>query len=285
MAITPIDMTFTAAPTGTDLPTGIYDADFQDKVDNILNFYFLNTGEENTFITKLEGMITEINATTTAMNTTQTEVETTQDEVEATQVEIEATQVEVEAAALIAQGAANYQGDWLVGTTYAVGDSVSYNGVSYVSKVGSNVGNTPDVSTTEWLLVSFDVVLDTSPTLGGDLECDGYTLNGSSYVQSADASLGVGIHTFDFSAGDMQQVTATGDFSIAFANFPTGKVCTMIVDAVDWGAYSIAHPAATLFTSGIVPVYTASGTDRLVISKDKNDVYLMSVSVVNIKAV
>lgn len=115
--------------------------------------------------------------------------------------------------------------------------------------------------------------VDGDVTLTGVQTLTNKTLGVSSYTQIADASLGTGTHTFDYSAGDMQQLTATGDITIAFSNFVTGEVCTMIIDAVNWGDYTITHPAAMLFAAGTAPTYTVGGTDRLMIVKDKDDIY------------
>ena len=118
-----------------------------------------------------------------------------------------------------------------------------------------------------------NIIEDTTPQLGGDLDCNGKTFDVSSYAQIADASLGTGTHTFNYANGDMQQLTATGDITIAFSGFVTGKICSMIIDAVNWGAFAITHPATLLFTAGTVPTYTAAGTDRLLVIKDKDDLY------------
>ena len=71
----------------------------------------------------------------------------------------------------------------------------------------------------------------------------------------------------------MQQLTATGAITIAFSNMPTGKVCSMIIDAVNWGAFIITLPNGMIFDGGTAPTFTATGTDRLVVIKDKDDVY------------
>ena len=130
-----------------------------------------------------------------------------------------------------------------------------------------------------------DIVGDTTPQLGGDLDCNGNQITGSSYAQIADASLGTGTHTFDYSAGDMQQLTATGNITLATSNFIASNVCAMVIDAVNWGAYTITHPAAWLFSGGAAPTYTASGTDRLVLLKDKDDLYTLIVVAQDIKTV
>lgn len=55
------------------------------------------------------------------------------------------------ASAVIAVGAANYRGDYLVGTTYTLGQSVSYLGERYIAKK-TNLGITP-VDGPDWLLI------------------------------------------------------------------------------------------------------------------------------------
>lgn len=40
--------------------------------------------------------------------------------------------------------------EWDVGSTYNIGDAVVYEGLSYNSLVGSNLGNQPDTSPSEW---------------------------------------------------------------------------------------------------------------------------------------
>jgi hypothetical protein len=48
----------------------------------------------------------------------------------------------------------NPRGEWDSGTTYAKNDSVSLDGTSYVSRVDSNLNNSPDSSPTEWQVLS-----------------------------------------------------------------------------------------------------------------------------------
>lgn len=47
-----------------------------------------------------------------------------------------------------------YYAAWAIGTTYAAGDGVSYNGIYYVSLAAANVGNEPDTATTKWVAVT-----------------------------------------------------------------------------------------------------------------------------------
>ena len=70
-----------------------------------------------------------------------------------------------------------------------------------------------------------DIIQDASPQLGGDLDCNGNMITGSSYAQIADATPATGTtHTFNYSSGDMQQITcpAAGTLTLAVSNFPSG---------------------------------------------------------------
>jgi len=48
----------------------------------------------------------------------------------------------------------NFRGNWASATSYAVGDTVFFNGSSYISLVSSNTGNQPDTSPTQWALLA-----------------------------------------------------------------------------------------------------------------------------------
>lgn len=160
-----------------------------------------------------------------------------------------------------------FVGVWNTNETYAVEDVVQYtiaDGSSrlYAALV-SQAGNAPEGDTTNW-----QPLAQLAP---------GETTNQQSYRQAADASLGTGTHTFDYAIGDMQQLTATGNITIAFSNFPTGNVVGYLIDAVDWGAHTITLPGGVLFSNGVTPTFTTSGTDRIEILKDKDDVYTLTI--------
>ena len=159
--------------------------------------------------------------------------------------------------------------------TYVIGEVTALSDILYISKVVSNINNSPEVSPTQWTTVVSNLIDELTPQLGGDLDTNGKTLNGSSYVQIADATLASGTHTFNYTSGDMQQLTATGAITVAFSNMPTGKVVSMVVDAINWGAFTITLPVGMIFAAATTPVFTAAGTDRLLILKDKDEVFSM----------
>jgi hypothetical protein len=51
-------------------------------------------------------------------------------------------------------GEIDWQGAYNAGTSYSIGQGVSDDGASYVSRVNSNVGNTPASSPTQWQLIA-----------------------------------------------------------------------------------------------------------------------------------
>ena len=111
------------------------------------------------------------------------------------------------------------------------------------------------------------------------------TIDNQAVRQISDASLSSGTHTFNYSNGDMQQLTATGNITIAFSNMPSSAVSGFIIDAVNWGAHTITHPASMLFAGGVAPSYTVSGTDRLLVTKDKDGIYTLTIIAQDLKVV
>jgi len=127
-----------------------------------------------------------------------------------------------------------------------------------------------------------NIVEDTTPQLGGQLDCQTHSFLQSNYgaLSSSDVS---GAFDLDFSAGDMQTLTAVGNVTPSFAGFITNKVCGFILDAVNWGTYTVTWPVGTIFAAGAAPALTAVGKDRLLILKDAANVYTVHVCEQDIK--
>jgi len=141
-----------------------------------------------------------------------------------------------------------------------------------------NVNNTSDaskpVSTATQTALDLKALI-ADPTFTGTVTAptiDTPTIKRSSYVQIADASVGATLHTFNYANGDVQQVTFTAAGTIGFSNFVAGEFCTFIIDAIDWGDYTPTNLAAVL-NSGADIAFTSGGTDRLLLIKDKDDLY------------
>ena len=130
-----------------------------------------------------------------------------------------------------------------------------------------------------------NLVTDTTPQLGGDLDFNGKTANESAVRQIADATPATTTtHTFAYANGDMQQITcpAAGTLTLAFSGFPTGDVSGFICDIINGGNCTITHPTGMLFGGGTAPTFTTAGTDRILVTSDKDAVLTLTVIAIDI---
>jgi hypothetical protein len=81
---------------------------------------------------------------------------------------------------------------------------------------------------------------------------------GTSETIKAHGNTGTTAQEVDLEDGSYHTMTVTGDFTLSFANWPSGKVGTVIVKFVNGGSQTITYPAAI---AGTDPVLQASGTD------------------------
>jgi len=119
---------------------------------------------------------------------------------------------------------------------------------------------------------AFDLVDDLTPQLGGDLDANLHTFDNTSYRQIANATPGAS-YTIDYSLGDMVQVTVTEAITFSVSNFVVGKVCVFILELVNGGAFANIFPVGWRFEGQTQPIFTAAGTDMILITKDMNEVY------------
>jgi hypothetical protein len=236
----------------------------------------------DTWLSKISTWTTEANAVATSVNSDAGDAETAK-------TAAELAETNAVSAKDIALAAANFSGSWASLTgALNIPASVAHNDMFWVllTDLADVTASEPSGANSDWQVYTIlpsmtgnsgEILTNDGTNASWTGELFGVNLVASSYTQIADASLGTGTHTFDYSSGDMQQLTATGDITLAFSNFPTGKVAAMIIDAVNFGAHTITHPAGLLFEDGIAPVYTVSGIDRLQVIKDKDDVYCLSI--------
>ncbi|DAB40807.1 MAG TPA: hypothetical protein CFH81_00425 [Sulfurovum sp. UBA12169] len=126
-----------------------------------------------------------------------------------------------------------------------------------------------------------NIVEDTTPQLGGSLDGDGNYIKDVWYNQLADVTVSTGTHTIYFSDGNRKKITAGGNFTIAFGGVSANQN-VYIIEAVNWGAYTITFPAGLKVEDGALPEFTVSGTDLIAIEVDKNGTYTLSVIAQNI---
>jgi len=84
----------------------------------------------------------------------------------------------------------------------------------------------------------------------------------------AHGTVSSGTETLDFDDGSYHTLTAGGDFTIDFDNWPSGKMSMITLKITDGGAHTITWPAAMDWPHGIEPLLTASGTDIMVFFTD-----------------
>lgn len=96
------------------------------------------SADTDTYHTELATFVDQITTWTDQVN--DTAVQISADARSAESANSEAVQ-----SALIAQGSANYQGDWVVGS-YSIGQSVTYDGTDYISKIDNNTDEPPSVN-------------------------------------------------------------------------------------------------------------------------------------------
>ncbi len=152
-----INMTFTNAPTGTQLPTGVYDADFQNKVNAILAFYSTNTAESNTFIAKMEAFVAEANTLSTAVNGMQSDTQVIHDGIVVlkadTQVLKTDTQIIRDSVSSM-MGTHNYVASGWNNTIDFKNKATHYNGYWWSSvTAGTNLNNIPSFISTKWAYI------------------------------------------------------------------------------------------------------------------------------------
>ena len=130
----PITQNMTPFPT--PIPSRDDPANFATRADATLGHLQVFVPEANTMVGQIN---TEIATANTTLNSLL--VSTQNSANNAAQSASAANNAKNEA--IIAAATAGYKGTWLVGATYAQGDTVTYNSRLFISKVNGNVGNTP----------------------------------------------------------------------------------------------------------------------------------------------
>jgi hypothetical protein len=145
----------------------------------------------------------------------------------------------------------NLKGDYNSGTTYIVGDTVSWQGRLWTSKVNPNLNHQPDTSPTQWRLTlsggdQYDIQLfDTDQPASGELVNKlypvGVTFNSglsTSYATAEIASTGTVFYSLKKNGVEFGRLTfspgnAVGVFTCATAiTFGSGDALTIVAPAV-----------------------------------------------------
>ena len=200
----------------------------------------------------------------------QSEANDQADYLDALAIDVTADAAAAEAAAAIAAGAANYQGDYNAGTTYQIGESVSYTGRRYVAKT-VNTGITPADGANWFLINDGDVLGPVSATANGIALYDGTTgkiikngpaagtlgniliSDGTTWTSAAPSAGGPSIEAIasgSLANGSTVIINANGTVSIVFAQTESMSATS----AIGLGFSSAYFPNANSVASVYDPV-------------------------------
>jgi hypothetical protein len=172
------------------------------------------------------------------------------DYLDALAIDVTADAAAAEAAAAIAAGAANYQGDYSAGTTYQIGESVSYTGRRYVAKT-VNTGVTPADGANWFLINDGDVLGPVSATDNGLAAFDGTTgkmIKAAGTVSVAQGGTGATSLTAN--------AVLVGNGTSAVSGIAAGASGNLLTsNGTSWAS---ASPPASGFSNLVV--FSASGT-------------------------
>ena len=120
------------------------------------------------------------------------------------------------------------------------------------------------------LLTSLENAISANTTL---INARASVVQGSDVACNADTTFNI-----DIADGIWRKLTFSSDCTITFT-FPADEVHSMVLELVNAGAYSITWPTGIKYPSKLLPDFTVSGTDHVVVYKDgSNNVYLSLIS-------
>jgi hypothetical protein len=220
---------------------------FDDRADQFLSELPELQSEVNTWAGQANTVADEINTAAAATASAKTAAESARDAAAASA-----------SATLYNSGAPYVAPDTVIasdGIAYRCLSSVSISGIDPTSDDGTNWINACAQRFDE--LRSYD---------GG-----GAAVYNAGIKQAADDTTS-GTVAIDFSAASAGKVTATGNITLSFSNWPAGVAAGYILDCVNFGAYTITLPAGTITEDGLSLEWT-TGLDRVLIYKDAADVF------------
>jgi len=132
------------------------------------------------------------------------------------------------------------------------------------------------------------VVDDTTPVLGGPLNCNSFTLNDSSYRQLSDSNISTTSSYFmNYLNGDLQKINTTGGITVTIdiVNFVPNVVSAFVLLINTDGSASFIWPAAWKFAGGSAPDLSAAGQYDLLVRADASGVVTVYLSASDVKVV
>lgn len=184
------------------------------------------------------------------------------------------------ASATAATGAANYKGAYSAGTTYQIGESVSYGGAVYIANT-VNLAVTPTNGANWYLVANGDVLLTATQTLTNKtITFTDNTLTGVASTSTAqtltnktltgpviDAAkssvVTVSASAVDCSSGNYFIKTATGALAWTVTNVPATGAFSFLLELTNGGLGAQTWFTGTKWPNGSAPILATSGVDVL----------------------
>jgi len=110
-----------------------------------------------------------------------------------------------------------------------------------------------------WVTKLGNVVEDTTPQLGGTLDCQNNIIDNAKTVSYNALGTGSGTGTVDWSSYQKYQWTISGAATLTFTA-PSGP-CNVVLKLINGGTGTISWPGTVLWPGGVQPTWTTSGTD------------------------
>jgi hypothetical protein len=106
--------------------------------------------------------------------------------------------------------------------------------------------------------------------INGVLTSRGPVSIGSSLHENikAHGTVSSGTEVFDLNDGTYHTVTAGGNFTVDFSNFPASAVGSVTMKITNGGAHTVTWDSAIDWPAGSAPALTAAGTDFLIFFSD-----------------
>ncbi len=124
---------------------------------------------------------------------------------------------------------------------------------------GTSIGDSYISSASTWNSKISDIVGDTTPQLGGDLDP-----NGKAIVGTIEKKIAMSANDIDASTGNVFTKTISADTTFTVSNIAgSGYTSSFILELTNAGAYTIPWFSVVKWEGGTAPTLTSSGVDVL----------------------
>lgn len=93
-----------------------------------------------------------------------------------------------------------------------------------------------------------------------------------------------GAFNIDVSSGGYQRVQAAGNITPSFTNVPASEAFAWVLEAQNFGAFSVTWPSSVKWPGGTAPIFTTSGKDLIVfITRDGGATFAAALAIADFR--